>query len=180
MTTLKLTTWQQHRLERQLQDTHDARVYRRTLAILEVAHGEPVARVARRLRVTPRVVYHWIGAYGQGYDPDVLRDGSRSGRPNLLTGQDRAVLLELLQHSPQDFDDDATEWTVGLLREHLRRCTGKYLSEDTLRRELDRLDYTWKRPRYALDPDPELRGKKETDSRADQAVATAEHGPGRG
>ena len=40
MTTLTLTTWQRRRLERQLRETLDARVYRRTLAILEVAQGE--------------------------------------------------------------------------------------------------------------------------------------------
>lgn len=179
MTTLMLTTWQRRRLERQLRQTLDARVYRRTLAILEVAQGEPVASVARRLRVTARVVYRWVEAYCRGHDPEVLHDRDRSGRPSLLTDQDRALLLELLQHSPQDFDYAATEWTVGLLAEHLRCCTGKHLSEDTLRHELHRLDYGWKRPRYALDPDPELRGKKEAHPRADQAIAAAQHGAGR-
>lgn len=179
MTTLTLTTWQRRRLERQLRETLDARVYRRTLAILEVAQGEAVASVARRLRVTSRVVHLWVEAYGQGHDPEVLRDSDRSGRPSLLTDQDRVLLLELLHHSPQDFDDAATEWTVGLLQEYLRGCTGKHLSEDTLRRELHRLDYAWKRPRYALDPDPQLRGKKEAYPRADQAVAAAQHGAGR-
>lgn len=40
MGTLTLTTWQRRRLERQLRDTHDARVYRRTLAVLEVKSPE--------------------------------------------------------------------------------------------------------------------------------------------
>src|SRR4051794_17473531 len=159
MTTLTLTTWQRRRLERQLRETLDARVYRRTLALLEVAQGEPVASVAQRF---------------QSHDPDVLRDSDRSGRPSLLTGEDRVCLLELLQHSPQDFDYAATEWTVGLLQEHLRRCTGKRLSEDTLRRELHGLDYGWKRPRHALDPDPQRGGKKETQPPAHQAVAASQ------
>jgi putative transposase len=119
MTTLMLTTWQRRRLERQLRETLDARVYRRTLAILEVAQGEPVASVAQRLRVTSRVVYLWVEAYCQGHDPTVLRDSDRSGRPSLLTQQDRGLLLELLHHSPQDYDYPATEWTVGLLQKHL-------------------------------------------------------------
>ncbi len=46
MTTLTLTTWQRRRLEQQLRDTHDARVYRRTLAVLEVAQGQSVASLA--------------------------------------------------------------------------------------------------------------------------------------
>ena len=179
MTTLTLTTWQRRRLERHLRDTPDARVYRRTLAVLEVAQGHSVASVARRLRVTPRVVYFWVEAYTRSHDPDALRDADRCGRPNLLTQEDRDRLLDLLKRSPQDFDYAATEWTVGLLQEHLRRCTGKHLGEDTLRRELHRLDYLWKRPRYVLDPDPQLRGKKEARPQADQAVAAAQRGAGR-
>jgi len=179
MTTLKLTTGQRHRLERQLRDTHDARVYRRTLAVLEVAQGQSVASVARCLRVTPRVIYFWVGAYGQDHDPDALRDADRCGRPHLLTQEDRNHLLEFLQHSPQDFNYDSTAWTVELLQEHLHHCTGKHLSNYTLRRELHRLNYVWKRPRYVLDPDPELRGKKEAHPPADQAVTAVQHGAGR-
>jgi transposase len=178
METLTLTTWQRRRLERQLQDTHDARVYRRTLAVLEVAQGETVSRVARRLRVTPRVVYYWVGAYLQGHAPDALCDRERSGRPHRLTREGRTRLLELLGQSPQDLGYFATEWTVGLLQEHLARCTGRYLSEDTLRRELHQLDYTCKRPRYALDPDPQRRGKKAADSSAHPGVAAAQRRAG--
>src|SRR3954465_1300148 len=119
MEPLTLTTWQGRRLEQQPRSTHEARVYRRTLAVLEVAQGEPVSAVARRLRVTPRVVYYWLEAYAQGHDPSALRHQDRSGRPSLLAQQDRARLLELLRQSPQDLGYFATEWTVPLLQEHL-------------------------------------------------------------
>ena len=69
MDTLTLTYWQRRRLEQQLRSTHDARVYRRTLAVLEVASGQAVGSVAGRLRVTPRAVYHWLAAY---YDAQML------------------------------------------------------------------------------------------------------------
>ena len=180
MDTLILTAWQRRRLERQLRDTHDARVYRRTLAVLEVAQGEPVASVARRLRVTPRVVYYWIAAYSRDHDPDAFRDQDRLGRPSLLTPEDRNRLLALLGQSPQDLGYFATEWTVPLLQEHLAQSSGHYLSEDTVRRALHRLDYAWKRPRYALDPDPELRGKKVAPAAANQAVAAPQRGAGGG
>jgi hypothetical protein len=54
---------------------------------------------------------------------------------------------------------DAVNWTVPLLQEHLRTCAGRWLSDDTIRRELDRLGYTWKRFRYVLPPDPEREKK---------------------
>ena len=180
MGTLSLTAWQRRRLQRQLHDTRDARVYRRTLAILEVARGGPVSAVARRLRVTPRVVYYWLDAYAQGYDPEALHDQDRPGRPRLLAEQGRDRLRELLQQSPQDLGYFATEWTVALLQTHLAHCDGQHLSEDTIRRELHRLDFAWKRPRYVLDPGPEFRGKKEAHPPADQAVAAAKRGAGPG
>jgi hypothetical protein len=49
---LKLTRWQRQRLQRQLKRTRDARVYRRTLAILDYDQGESISHIARRLGVT--------------------------------------------------------------------------------------------------------------------------------
>jgi transposase len=169
--TLILTYWQRQRLERQLRSSRDARVYRRTLAVLEVARGNPVAAVARRLRVTPRAVYHWAATYGRDHAPGALADRDRPGRPRLLTPSDRELLRDLLGRSPQEMGYFAAQWTVPLLREHLTRRAGRPLSDDTLRRELQRLRYTWKRSRYTLDPDPELGGKKEAHPTAAPAVA---------
>jgi transposase len=180
MDTLTLTFWQRRRLEQQLQSTHDARVYRRTLAVLEVASGEPVASVARRLRVTPRAVYHWLATYAGDRRPADLADGDRSGRPTLLTPPQRELLRQLLAGSPQDLGYPASVWTVPLLQEHLQRYTGCRPSDGTLRRELRGLGYTWKRPRYRLDPDPERRGKKETHPGAAASAAAAQRGAGPG
>src|SRR4051812_3573375 len=96
MESLTLTTWQRRRLERQLRSTHDARLYRRTWAILEATRGEPVSCVARRLRVTPRVVYYWLAAYSRERVPEALRDRDRPGRPPVLTAPDRDLLRGLL------------------------------------------------------------------------------------
>jgi len=131
MDTLALTAWQRRRLQQQLRATHDARVYRRTLAVLEVARGELLVR-------------------------------------------------ELLGQSPQDLGYFAAEWTVPLLQEHLAHCTGRRPSDDTVRRELDRQGYTWKRSRYDLDPDPELGGKKAAAPLAHPALAAPQRRLGGG
>lgn len=173
MDTFTLTAWQRRRLQRQLRTTHDARLYRRTLAVLEVSRGEPVAAVASRLGVTPRAIYYWLWTYAQAHDPAALLDGDRPGRPTLLTEADRDRLRDLLlSRSPQELSYFATEWTVPLLRDHLARCTGRRPADDTIRRELQRQGFVWKRCRYALDPDPELWGKKAAYPLADTASAT--------
>lgn len=62
MSELNLTRWQRLRLQRQLKWTRDARVYRRTLAILDYDRGESVSHIARRLAVTRQTVYNWVAA----------------------------------------------------------------------------------------------------------------------
>src|SRR5262249_49795541 len=95
MDTITLTAWQRRRLQQPLRTARAARLYRRTLAVLDVARGEPVAFVARRLGITPRAIYYWIDSYSQDHDPDALRDRDRPGRPALLTDAGRDLLRGL-------------------------------------------------------------------------------------
>src|SRR5437667_7971682 len=168
---LTLTAWQRRRLQRQLRQTPDARVYRRTLAVLEVAQGKPVAQVAHTLGASRRTVYYWIEDYARRHDPADLRLEHSPGRPTLWTEDTRALVQELLTGAPTERGYYAGNWTVPLLREELRHAAGRSFAADTIRRELHRLGYVWKRPRYVLDPDPELE-KKTAYSPANPGPAT--------
>src|SRR5215211_7041886 len=95
MSRLKLTSWQRRRLRRQLAETRDARLFRKTLAVLEFDHGRPAADIARMLGVTRQTVYEWIEAYTQDHDPASLEDQPGRGRHRLLD-EDREHLLEAL------------------------------------------------------------------------------------
>ena len=182
MDTLTLTYWQRRRLEQQLRSTHDARVYRRTLAVLEVAPGEPVASVARRLRVTPRAVYHWVAAYARDRDPGC------PGRPRPPRPAHPARPAASATCSANSWAD--TPAGAGLPRRRVDRAPAPAAPGPPHRPACSpttpcggrsqRLRYTWKRPRYRLDPDPELRGKKDAYPPAHQAVAAPERGAGRG
>jgi transposase len=179
MDSLKLNAWQRRRLRRQLRATRDARIYRRTLAILEVDRGRPVRDVATSLGVEPRTVYYRIEAYLRDHDPAGLADGPRPGRPSVWAdGLDRR-LRAALARSPQDLGYPSVDWTVPLLREHLAEPGGWSPSDDTIRRAIRRLGYVWKRPRYVLEPDPEL--EKKTADPPHGPAAPAPHRPlGRG
>lgn len=174
---LTLTAWQRRRLRRQLRTTRDAQVYRRTLAILEIASGKPIAQVARLVGVSRRTVYYWVESYGVHHDPVDLVPEARPGRPTLWTDQRRTLLQELLSGSPTERKYEAGNWTVPLLQEELGHATGIHFSEDTIRRQLHQMGYTWKRPRYRLVPDPELE-KKTADSLANSPFAAAERRAG--
>jgi len=49
-------------------------VYRRVLAIWEVAQGRPLAQVAKSLDVSRQSLYHWGARYQPRYDPAALYD----------------------------------------------------------------------------------------------------------
>ena len=159
MSRLNLTSWQRRRLRRQLAETRDARLYRRTLAVLEFDHGRSAADIARTLGVTRQSVYDWVEAYTQDHDPASLEDEGGRGRHPLLDEDQEHLLEALLAVSPQDLGYPHVSWTVPLLQEVLEIAAEQWVSDDTLRRALDRLNYVWKRPRYDLDPDPEREKK---------------------
>lgn len=169
---LQLTRNQRRRLGRRLRRTHDVRLYRRTLAVLECDRGKSLAEIARMLRMNRRSVHRWIEAYRQSVDPDSLLDDDRSGRPQRWTEECTDWLEALLARGPAELGYFAANWNVPLLRDPLAACTAERFSDDTIRRALRRLGYAWKRARYVLQPDPE-REKKTSNSSGNPRFAVA-------
>jgi transposase len=179
MRDLALNRRQLRRLRQQLKHTHDASLYRRTFALVELAQGSPVTSVARSLGVSRQTLYNWIDIYSECFDPLALRDAARSGRPTAWTPDLQELLETLLRQSPTDWDYQSTQWTVPLLQQQLATWDGRWLSEDTIRRRLHEAGYVWKRTRYVLPPDPE-KEKKTPHTPAASEPAPAQCRPFRG
>ena len=159
MRKMKLTASQRRKIRTKLRQTHDVRLYRRLLAVLEFDHGTPLRAIAELLGMSCQSVYNWIARFQQGCDGSELSDAPRSGRPARTGEVINALLRTLMIVSPEWFGYYATHWTVPLLRNQLRQNTGEQYSSDTVRRRLHELGYVWKRPRYVLAPDPEREKK---------------------
>jgi transposase len=172
MSIIQLTPWQRRKLQAQLRQADDAGYYRRVLAILELDRGKSMREVADVLGITRQAVYNWASAFAANPDPAVLRDHYGVGRPSAWTEELRALLHACFARRPDQLGYAAVNWTVPLLQEHLYQQSGCWLSDDTIRRELDRQDYVWKRFRYVLPPDPE-REKKTRDPPAFAGLAPA-------
>lgn len=61
MSGLHLIAKVQQQLEHTLHHTHDARLFRRTLAILEYSRGRPIKEVAQSLGVTRQSIHNLGG-----------------------------------------------------------------------------------------------------------------------
>src|SRR5882724_11190028 len=100
MRSLALTRSQRYQLRQQLQHAQDAALYRRTLALLELDRGKPIAQVASSLGVTRQSIYNWMETYVQSFDPLALRDAVRCGRPTTWTPDLDELLETVLQERP--------------------------------------------------------------------------------
>jgi transposase len=172
MSILHLTAAERRQLTQQLHVTDDASYYRRLLAILELDRGQPVAPVAETLAVTRQSVYNWARAYQASPRPATLEDRYGVGRPSVWTDDLQALLRSCFRQRPDELGYAAVNWTVPVLQEHLERRTGRWLSDDTIRRQLQRWGYVWKRFRYVLPPDPEREKKTAHPAAAPVPAAT--------
>jgi transposase len=120
---------------------------------LQLDQGLPVATVASELGVTRQSVYNWLDRYLLAPTPRALRDDRGRGHVTAWDDDLLAVLRSALERPPGDWGYRDAEWTVELLQQHLARWDGRRWSERTVRRQLHRLGYVWKRPRYVLQPD---------------------------
>ena len=180
MKKLVLSGKHRRRLEQQLRQTHDVRLYRRTLAVLEYDRGQAIAEIARALRVNRRSVHRWIRAYSRSLDPESLGDDDRPGRPRHWTEECSEWLQAFLRHAPTELGYYAVNWTVPLLQNPLAMSTAHSFSDHTIRRALRGLGYVWKRARYVLAPDPEREKKtRHLPAIAGLAAAQCEAGGGR-
>ena len=159
MSILRLTATQRRRFRDELSATSDASYYRRLLALLQLDQGQSIAQVAHALGVTRQSVYNWAWAFQRSPRLATLEDHYGVGRPTVWTDDLRALLQSCFCQRPDELGYAAVNWTVPVLQEHLQHCTGRLLSDDTIRRQLQRLGYVWKRYRYVLPPDPEREKK---------------------
>jgi transposase len=138
----------QQRLEKCLKQVVDARSYRRVKAVLLVATGVMVSKVAQVLGVSRQSVHGWLRRYGKRRAPEELQDGPRSGRPRAARAITNARIAREFRRDPLRLGYNPTRWTVALLATHFSKRHGCQMTARTLRRRLKQMGLRWKRPRY--------------------------------
>lgn len=147
-TIIDLTRPQWRRIERQLKETDDADVHRRTLAIKFLSECRFVTEVARRLEASRTSVYKWKDWYEQA-DVDGLQP-KRQGPPKTTVDEELiAKLRGLMATRPESFGYVSSRWTSGLLAKVLEDEHGIEIHASTVRRLLKDLGYRWRRARPA-------------------------------
>jgi transposase len=149
------------RLHRALSKAKDTRIYIRLKAVLLVAQGEPIGKVAKLFDKSKRVVYYWMITYLKQHKPEALFDACRSGRPPAAAAISNKRILTALKQNPLKLGYNTTVWTVALLASYLTERYQCPIRPFTLYRRMKQMGLRCKRPRYYYsEKDPHRAQKK--------------------
>ncbi len=131
------------------------RVATRAHIILLSSRGYSAPRIANIHDVTGPMVYKWMDRFDEE-GPSGLYDRDREGRPPKIDEEVEQEIERLIEGNPTEEGENATRWTTDRVAEYLDRELDVDVHPETVRDALNRLDYSWTRPRRKLPPvDPE-------------------------
>lgn len=90
--------------------------------LLAYHDGEAKISISRRIGVSRPTVDLCINKALSGGARVALRDLKRSGRPNIITADDKAWVISLACAKPVDYGYAAEKWTHSQLAKHVRGC----------------------------------------------------------
>jgi transposase len=133
----KLTAEDQEVLRYLRDEGETRRIRQRAQALLLSNSGRTVNEVAKILEVNRDTVRDWYASW-EGDGVKGVADKARSGKPPILTADEQAQAVKLLQENPRSAKQVVQE---------IKKQTGKTISVVTLRRIARRANLRWKRMR---------------------------------
>lgn len=127
----------------------EQRRYEKRRAVVEaILRVEPIQVVSCVFNVAARSVFDWLSWYRQG-GCHGLQEGHRSGRPRKMTGEMMRWLYDAVTlGNPLQYQFELCLWTLGIIREMLRREHGIVLSKSSVCRLLGHRALSPQRPLY--------------------------------
>ena len=120
----------------------------RKSVVAAVQRGQSIATVARAFGVAVRSVFDWLSWYRRG-GWDALQEGRRSGRPSKVSGPVLSWLYQAITlGDPTQYQFEFCLWTLGIIRQMLRREKGIELSKSAVSRLLKQMGLSPQRPIY--------------------------------
>src|SRR2546428_3744544 len=119
-------------LDTVLQQTKEARVFRRAQAVRDVVKGKRLQTVSDTLEFTYSALRKWVHRFAnQG--PQGLLDRPRSGRPPKVTCELERHLNRLVDQDPLHHGAIHSQWSCRELATVLAQQTGVHLGRESVR-----------------------------------------------
>jgi len=125
------------------------RVAKRLLAVALNAEGRTSGELAGILKAPRSKVSEWLSLY-QLHGVDGLLEGYRSGRPPLLTAEQRTQLGDILDSGPVAYGLDTGIWTSPMLAWVIEAEFGVTYHPGHVRKLLHQMGFSVQRPRRVL------------------------------
>jgi transposase len=93
---------------------------KRAKMLLAYARGESISSIARKEQTDRPVVERCVDKALSGGVMTALRDLARSGRPSVITNEDKAWVIHFACSKPSDYGYAAERWTIAQLARHIR------------------------------------------------------------
>jgi transposase len=93
---------------------------KRAKMLLAYCRGESISSIARKEQTDRPVVERCVDKALSGGIMTALRDLARSGRPSVITDEDKAWVIHLACSKPSDYGYAAERWTIAQLARHIR------------------------------------------------------------
>jgi transposase len=125
------------------------RVAKRLQAVVLNSEGRTSGELAGILKAPRSSVSEWLSLY-QTHGVEGLLEGYRSGRPPLLTEEQRTHLGDILDSGPVAYGLDTGLWTSPMLAWVIEEEFGVAYHPGHVRKLLHNLDFSMQRPRRVL------------------------------
>jgi len=152
--TVRSPSQDEHRELERMTREEIGRVALRAQMVLLSARGFSAQEIAGIQDVTDVTVYKWLDRFDEG-GPEGLYDQEREGRPPKLDEEAEEEIKRVIGEPPTEEGYNVSRWTAPRLARHLEKELGVEVHPETVRRALRRLQFSWKRPRRKLPPDPD-------------------------
>jgi transposase len=127
-----LTVEEQRALGETYRSSSDADLVRRCHAVLLLADGLRVPKVADLLRVDQSTVHRWLDRFESG-GQEALVTRDRDGRPPRWGEEYEHLLVATVRHDPRWYGLEQSTWTCPLLAGYLAEQTGIAMSAERVR-----------------------------------------------
>lgn len=166
---VRTLTDEEHQSLARMKQQKIGRVSMRAHLILLSDRGYTVPQITDIHSLSNETVYKWFDRFDEE-GPGGLYDREREGRPPKLDEEAEKELRRVLQAPPTEEGYQATRWTTPQLAKHLEKELDVDVHPETVRDALQRLQFSFKRPRRSLPEDPAY---AERIAEIDQAIASA-------
>lgn len=147
--------------------TAEYRKVQRAKIILYSADGMSNADIARTIGVHPNTVATFVNRYIAAGLEYAMNDSARSGKPNVITDEEKAWITDIACTKPKDLGRAQELWTYRTLQQHIQSCCEgagysglKSISHATVRAILEGNEIKPNKIRYYLErKDPEFDSK---------------------